>query len=318
MQLGYKTFFPTFETPQEIGRSEGDIIKACWNGAEYILEGKDSNPNCQYNSAPVAAPETGFLGIVTSEDPNKFYGTGEGEFFIGDEGPDDTHPIYSNASQGLYHYEVGFGTFVVNPEPGNGEIIMSAMDPYKWFSAGLFWLSPDDGTKTGAVEFFATLDGDPTFAKSTGLGEAVLMCEKIPIEIGDRVWNDLDGDGIQDPNEPGIPGVVVTLEDSDSGITYTTATDADGYYCFDDAALAPAEVYFHHSYELYISLSDPQLTASGVATTTSENSISGTSTQPGEVDSDAIVDGIRNVAVIQFTTTGSGRQFHHLDFGFVA
>ncbi len=29
--------------------------------------------------------------------------------------------------------------------------------------------------------------------------------------IGDRVWNDLDGDGVQDASEPGIPGVTVTI-----------------------------------------------------------------------------------------------------------
>jgi len=306
MQLGFKTFFPNFTTPQEMGRSEGDIIKACWNGAEYVLEGKDGNPRCQYNSA-----------AVNLTDPNPFFGPGEGEFFIGDEGPDDTHPTYSNG-QALYHYEVSFGTFVLNPHSGNGEIILSAMDPYKWFSAGLFWLSPESGSKIGAVEFFATQDGNATFAKATGLGEAVLMCEKIPIEIGDRVWNDLDGNGIQDPNEPGIPGVTVTLEDSVSGFTYTTTTDADGYFCFDDAALFPQEVYFHHSYELSISLTDPQLAASGVTTPTLLGAVGSTSTQPSQVDSDSVVDGVRNVAYIEFTTTGSGLHLHHLDFGFVA
>ncbi len=30
-----------------------------------------------------------------------------------------------------------------------------------------------------------------------------------PINVGNFVWNDIDADGIQDANEPGIAGVVV-------------------------------------------------------------------------------------------------------------
>ena len=32
-----------------------------------------------------------------------------------------------------------------------------------------------------------------------------------PVSIGDYVWEDIDGDGIQDVNEPGISGVTVRL-----------------------------------------------------------------------------------------------------------
>ena len=51
--------------------------------------------------------------------------------------------------------------------------------------------------------------------------------------IGDRVWNDTNGNGIQDAGEPGISGVTVNLYASD-GTTWlaTTATDASGLYHF--------------------------------------------------------------------------------------
>ncbi len=45
--------------------------------------------------------------------------------------------------------------------------------------------------------------------------------------LGDRVWNDLNGDGVQDGNEPGLPGATVTLNTGES-----TTTDANGYYSF--------------------------------------------------------------------------------------
>ncbi|WP_417912255.1 SdrD B-like domain-containing protein [Candidatus Electronema sp. TJ] len=48
--------------------------------------------------------------------------------------------------------------------------------------------------------------------------------------IGDRIWNDANGDGVQDPGEPGIGGVTVTLSDGTN--TWTTTTAPDGSYSF--------------------------------------------------------------------------------------
>ncbi|MEZ5536233.1 MAG: SdrD B-like domain-containing protein [Thiolinea sp.] len=53
--------------------------------------------------------------------------------------------------------------------------------------------------------------------------------------VGDRVWHDLNGNGVQDAGEPGIPGVTVQLMDATGGtILKTTATDAAGNYLFND------------------------------------------------------------------------------------
>ena len=59
--------------------------------------------------------------------------------------------------------------------------------------------------------------------------------------LGDRVWFDIDGDGVQDAGEPGIPGVTVELLDPDTGITRTTTTGPDGIYLFD--GLRPNDDY---------------------------------------------------------------------------
>ncbi|MGB5260006.1 MAG: SdrD B-like domain-containing protein [Gammaproteobacteria bacterium] len=63
-----------------------------------------------------------------------------------------------------------------------------------------------------------------------------------PPSIGDFVWNDLDGDGIQDGGEPGLEDIVVNLCDSNASNTVdcsvstnlfaTTTTDASGNYLF--------------------------------------------------------------------------------------
>jgi hypothetical protein len=51
--------------------------------------------------------------------------------------------------------------------------------------------------------------------------------------IGDFVWQDLDGNGVQDDGEPGVPNVVVRLFACDKTLEGETTTDADGRYSFD-------------------------------------------------------------------------------------
>jgi hypothetical protein len=56
-----------------------------------------------------------------------------------------------------------------------------------------------------------------------------------PPQLGDFVWEDVNGNGQQDPDEPGIGGVPVALYRC-GGATAdrTTVTDADGSYLFDN------------------------------------------------------------------------------------
>jgi len=52
-----------------------------------------------------------------------------------------------------------------------------------------------------------------------------------PASIGDRVWDDVDGDGVQDGGEPGLSGVVVRLTKPDSSVI-TATTTITGFYNF--------------------------------------------------------------------------------------
>jgi fimbrial isopeptide formation D2 family protein/uncharacterized repeat protein (TIGR01451 family) len=60
-----------------------------------------------------------------------------------------------------------------------------------------------------------------------------------PATLGDRVWEDTDGDGIQDAGEPGVAGATVQLLDANGTILGSTVTGADGRYAF--TGLAPAD-----------------------------------------------------------------------------
>jgi uncharacterized repeat protein (TIGR01451 family) len=64
----------------------------------------------------------------------------------------------------------------------------------------------------------------------------------IPLaSLGNYVWHDLNGDGIQDGNEPGIPGVAVALYNANGNLVDTQLTDANGFYLFED--LYPGDYY---------------------------------------------------------------------------
>ena len=86
---------------------------------------------------------------------------------------------------------------------------------------------------------FAQNNSIPTPAK----GNAVAMASVVPMamcagKIGDFIWNDLNGNGIQDAGEPGINGVTVRLYDSNNNLRDTQVTAAGptggqlGYYQF--------------------------------------------------------------------------------------
>lgn len=60
------------------------------------------------------------------------------------------------------------------------------------------------------------------------------------VEVGDRVWRDLDEDGLQDPHEPPIPGVTVSLWGPDGRLA-VAVTDAQGRFLFSSLRDDPAQ-----------------------------------------------------------------------------
>jgi hypothetical protein len=53
------------------------------------------------------------------------------------------------------------------------------------------------------------------------------------VAVGDKMWVDLDGDGKQDPGEPGLGDVTVKLLDKAGNVIATQVTKPDGSYFFD-------------------------------------------------------------------------------------
>jgi len=103
------------------------------------------------------------------------------------------------------------------------------------------------GSAFVAGMYSGTADFDPsvtTFNRtSAGDRDAFLAKFGPSASAGDRVWNDLDGDGIQDAGEPGLSGVTVAVYTQAVGgvAVATTTTNGSGQYTF--SALA-AQTYY--------------------------------------------------------------------------
>ena len=63
--------------------------------------------------------------------------------------------------------------------------------------------------------------------------------------IGNYVWEDLDGNGLQDAGEIGLANAIVELHRPDGSLVATTATDANGIYSFTNLIPDDYDLTFH-------------------------------------------------------------------------
>lgn len=150
----------------------------------------------------------------------------------------------NNASGEFYHQE----EFIDHLETAQGGIttaeglsvtFTTAMDPDGVNSGGVIGLDNATGEQTSAESLYESLfQLDRTFGKLNGLGDLEYL-NNLTLEIGNRIWNDADQDGIQDAGESGIADVSLQLFDvSDAAspvLVGTTTSDANGQYLFNDS-----------------------------------------------------------------------------------
>ncbi|MDH3730228.1 MAG: MSCRAMM family adhesin SdrC, partial [Acidimicrobiia bacterium] len=100
---------------------------------------------------------------------------------------------------------------------------------------GETWIFVATGTST-AGQYHNTATGSAT--PPTGINPPVPPSDDShyfgasPVEIGDLVWLDIDGDGVPEAGEPGIPGVTVLLYDGSGTLVGSAATGAFGGFLF--------------------------------------------------------------------------------------
>ncbi|WP_020471274.1 SdrD B-like domain-containing protein [Zavarzinella formosa] len=183
-------------TPSQIFGEAGDILRATPNGSGgFNLEGQPGGP----------------VGVADGQGPN-------GREFYADDN-----------FTGL-HDETSLGALAVLP--GSGQVVVNSTDPGGITdAAGPVWM--DNTTGRERDNFNVYTGGVNTFAKANGLGDLQIIYAPAALTIGNRVWYDTNGNGLQDAAEPGIQGVTVQLFQN-GNLVGSTVTNALGEYVFDD------------------------------------------------------------------------------------
>ena len=91
----------------------------------------------------------------------------------------------------------------------------------------------------GMTRFLVAFYGEAPAVEDPIQGDCAVRNEPFEatdIVVGNLVWLDKNFNGIQDPEEPGVGGVCVTLYDAAGNILQTTSTDSNGYYGFNVSA----------------------------------------------------------------------------------
>ena len=161
------------------------------------------------------------------------------------------------------------------------------------------------GTPTSFSFTFDTVNGAYVTATSTGRGSTDFTSEfsddvavsglGSDASVGSLVWEDLNGNGVQDSGESGIDDVAVDLYDSGDNLIASSTTDTTGNYQF--TSITPGDYYL-------------QFTApSGYSFTTAFNG-------DDTLDSDAApTDGDPTIALTPVVTRTAGESNPTLDAG---
>ncbi len=301
----------------------GDILRA-WknpNSCGYELEANGvAGPITSAAQAPLDNN-----GVRSGTGPGTPNGTGAAFTSYTTEGKEfywgDAANLFGNNYPTPHHNEGAMGGLALFPS--SGEVLLVGMDPVdnEAYSGGVYKLSNTTGGKSTGYNLYTATGyiGSGGFGKAAGLGDVEITGEIPPIELGNRVWKDLDQDGIQDADEPGIDGVKIQLKKG-STIVGTTTTSNGGQWYFNASNVnqnGATEVEPNTAYTICI---DPTQYANkaGLGTllgfTLTKKSITGAG-DPNLSDNDA--DPTQNSAQISYTTGDYGQSNYNLDFGVI-
>ena len=205
----------TIEKQDQIGDKTTDNTSSVPLTAGYTIAGKLYNDaDASFSSSDSEAPYAGVTVALLKKDGN---------------------PVTAvTDADGKYSF----------PGLALGEYTVSVVDPTS---------GPLAGTKpTEAYTGRYKTTADVTIAEATGAVIDVNFGFVKPASVGDKVWMDVNRDGLQDADEPAMPGVTVTLTRADgSAVTDASGnpvaavtTDANGQYKFENLLPGDYKVSF--------------------------------------------------------------------------
>ncbi len=297
-QFGNQTLDNPADNIRYYGVAAGETLRAC--GSPMTGWTLENNGRC------------GGVGIGP-QGTNQ--GPGGGEFYF----YDGSDPFTDEVTMG--------GVLAL---PGAPDVALTVYDPIpvfeesSLFDGGIRWMNNTTGNYTKSYRVY---DGQQTlggpFGKANGLGDLEALCDAAPIEVGNRIWRDVDGDGVQDANEPGIGGVTVTLLAPDGSTIGTAVTDAAGNFYFTSIAGTNTPNAIYGIAGLRPNTQGYRLTLSRAADSQAGGPLSGLNLSPANAggntqdqrDSDAMA--VSGVPTIMFNTGVAGASNHTYDIGFV-
>lgn len=209
---------------------------------DYVLKYEDAQAAGVINTATAAGTASGLTVSSTSTVTSPVNGLAE----VGDRvwSDLDGNGLQDRDQNGAF-LEPGIeGVKVTVNGPGGTFITYSDVNG-QWFvtvPAGTYTVTYDTATRPAGyttspsnVGGDTTVDSNPNGASySFTAGQTNLSLDfglvPPPVSIGDRVWDDRNANGVQDPGEPGIPGVRITVTNATSGVTATATTNSSGIW----------------------------------------------------------------------------------------
>ncbi|MEU0535569.1 SdrD B-like domain-containing protein [Amycolatopsis tolypomycina] len=190
--------------------SGGDLNRVCKQAGGYVWEGTSGCPNNNSEAANGGGEPTDVV-----------------EYYPGEHFADTEH--------GKPHNETAQGALaVVYPA---ARMPATVMDPTAINTGGIGWFDRAKGTMMADGFPNSYLISDKStegWGKANGLADLEALCDNAPVQLGNRVWFDTDGDGVQGPAEPAVAGAKVTLLpcDGKGAALATKTTGANGEYYF--------------------------------------------------------------------------------------
>ena len=305
----------TASTPTTIysGYTGGDLLRAALVGDTYLLE---TNGSAGSNSGCGVGNEQGPVYMVPG------VASAAGEFYCND--------FYSTVNE-----ETFAGSLLSNPRLDN--LFVNLFNPLTTWSGGTAYFDKSNGDLLRRYEVYRdALSTDAasqtlprsTFGASNGVGQINALCEPAAVTVGNRVWVDRNGDGVQNPAEPPLAGVKLSLYSASGVKLVTTTSDAQGHFSFQSGP--DLTIIFNVPYYVVVGAdqSAQQVNTSSNVLTVNSKGYTITGWNQGEGanaahnDSDAFflsgstsAPNLNGLPVMQFQVSVPGQTINSLDLG---
>jgi choice-of-anchor A domain-containing protein len=208
------------------------------------VAGQYKNIGTVTGNPPVGTP-------VSDDDPSHYFGTDPAivikKYTNGEDADTETGPIVEVGSIVNWTYIVtNTGNVTLTNVSVSDDQGVSVNCPNTELSVGESMTCAASGTAVaGQYKNVGTVTGNPPVGTPVSDDDPSHYFGSIPqpapASLGDRVWHDLNANGVQDGGEPGISNVTVTLFNGNGAQVGASTTNVDGIYAFTN--LTPGSYY---------------------------------------------------------------------------